>query len=92
MIHSLSGGVISDDEQLTYVFVRTQDGRKRWYICPFFGVSEGSRVMVTMDGESLAAEVTRVEYVTKKTAPWPVNRTAQVEALVDDDGGLKLDK
>ncbi len=82
MIHSLSGGVISDDEQLTYVFVCADDGRKRWYICPFFGVSEGDKVSVNMDGVTLTAEVTRVEYVTKKTAPWPVNRTAEVEAIV----------
>lgn len=86
MIHSLSGGVISDDEQLTYVFACAPDGRKRWYICPFFGVCEGSKVIITMDGESLAAEVARVEYVTKKTAPWPVNRTAQVDALIECDG------
>ncbi len=84
MIHSLSGGVISDDEQLTYVFVQAESGQKRWYICPFFVVSVGDYVAVPMDGATVRAKVLRVENVTKKTAPWPVNRTAEVEEVLNN--------
>lgn len=82
MIHSLSGGIIADDSVLTYVFVLTDGGEKVWYISPFPFIKEGDRVQAPLRGRSVRGGVLRVEQVTKQTAPWPVNRTREIEAVL----------
>ncbi len=82
MIHSLSGGIIADYDNLTYVFVDVEGGSKAWYICPFPGVAVGSKVIVPCASSTARGEVLRVECVTKQTAPYPVNRTREVEAVL----------
>lgn len=82
MIHSLSGGIIADNQSLIYVFVQTDGGEKVWYISPFPLIKVGDKVLVPLRGHSVCGSVLRVENVTKQTAPWPVNRTREIEALL----------
>lgn len=82
MIHSMSGGVISEYDVLTYVFVEITDGAeagvKRWYICPFIKINAGDRVEVPSLFENAFGKVLRVEKVTAQTAPFPVKRTKEI--------------
>ncbi len=87
MIHSLSGGIITEYDTLIYVFVQIDDGieqgAKRWYISPFPSVRAGDRVEVPCGrAAKTCATVTRVERVTAQTAPFPVNRTAEIERIL----------
>lgn len=82
MIHSLSGGIIADYENLIYVFVAVDGGDKAWFISPFPLIKEGDRVKVPSGRAWAEGEVIRVEYVTKQTAPYPVNRTREVEEIL----------
>lgn len=82
MIHSLSGGVIADYENLIYVFVSFEDGQKAWYISPFPLIKVGDMVLAPL-GKSLGkGRVERVENVTKQTAPYPVNRTRELDSVL----------
>ena len=87
MIHSLSGGVITQYDKLTYVFVRICEGAeaevKRWYISPFPAIKAGDRTIVpTGKSGEATAEVVRVDIVTAQTAPFPVNRTREIIRLL----------
>lgn len=82
MIHSLSGGIIADYENLIYAFVAIDGGEKAWFISPFPLIAPGDRVKVPCGRASCEGEVTRVEHVTKQTAPYPVNRTREVECIL----------
>ena len=82
MIHSLSGGIIADYENLIYAFVEMQNGQKTWFISPFPLIKVGDGVMVPFGRESVRGEVLRVENVTKQTAPYPVNRTREIEEIL----------
>lgn len=87
MIHSLSGGVITQYDKLIYVFVLIKDGGeegvKRWYISPFPAVKAGDGAIVPSGRSSEAtAEVLRVETVTAQTAPYPLNRTREIIRLL----------
>lgn len=82
MIHSMSGGVITSYDKMTYLFVQiengTEQGVKRWYISPFVKNSAGDRVEIpTVDGSAFGT-VLRVETVTAQTAPFPVKRTREI--------------
>ena len=87
MIHSLSGGIITQYDKLVYVFVLisngTEAGVKRWYISPFPAIKAGDKVSVPT-GKSFCAEaeVLRVEVVTGQTAPFPVNCTREIEGIL----------
>jgi hypothetical protein len=87
MIHSLSGGVIDSYDKLIYAFVRFTAGAqeiKAWYISPFPKIKAGDRVTVPVGtrGATAVGEVLRVEIVTKQTAPYPVNRTREIEGII----------
>lgn len=87
MIHSLSGGVITQYDKLTYVFTLIKSGAdtgvKRWYISPFPAIKVGDRVSVPVGKSGSAeAEVLRVESVTAQTAPFPVNRTREIDCIL----------
>ena len=82
MIHYLSGGIIADYENLIYVFVAFESGEKAWYISPFPQINEGDCVLAPLGRTSAKGRVTRVENVTKQTAPYPVNRTREIEGIL----------
>jgi hypothetical protein len=81
MIHSLSGGVIESYDVLIYAFVAIGE-QKAWYISPFPKISVGDKVMVPFGKSTLLGSVLRVEQVTKQTAPYPVNRTKEIECIL----------
>ena len=77
MIHSLSGGVISDGGIYTFVKVEL-DGAPRWYICPF-PVKEGDCVVVSYNFiEERECVVLKAESCTAQTAPCSVKHTPEV--------------
>ncbi len=82
MIHSMSGGVITPYDKLTYLFVQIESGReqgvKRWYISPFIKNSVGDKVEAPTSDGSACGTVLRVETVTAQTAPFPVKRTREI--------------
>lgn len=82
MIHSLSGGIIADYDNLIYAFVRTDGGEKAWCISPFPLIKAGDRVSVPLRDSMAEGEVIRVEQVTKQTAPYPVNRTREIDRIL----------
>lgn len=86
MIHSLSGGVITQYDTLVYVFVQLCDGidkdAKRWYISPFADVQCGDRVIVPCGRTSACGQVLKVAHVTAQTAPFPVKRTQEIERVL----------
>lgn len=85
----MSGGVLSEYDTLTYVFVRLTDGGeagvKRWYICPFIKISAGDRVEAPSLSATAAGEVLRVERVTAQTAPFPVKHTKEIVRVISPD-------
>ena len=90
MIHSLSGGVITQYDKLIYVFTLIKNGAdagvKRWYISPFPAIKVRDRVSVPVGNFSSAeAEVLRVATVTAQTAPFPVNRTREIECILPQE-------
>lgn len=78
----MSGGVISEYDVLTYVFVELSEGLeagvKRWYICPFIKINVGDRVEAPSLSGTASGEVLKVEKVTAQTAPFPVKRTKEI--------------
>jgi hypothetical protein len=83
MIHSLSGGVIENYDILIYAFVAIAGGeQKAWYISPFPKIAVGDNVLVPFGKTTLSGSVLRVEKVTKQTAPYPVNRTKEIECIL----------
>lgn len=86
MIHSMGGGVIKEYGNLIYVFVLQEDGLdkgvKRWYISPFIKIKVGDRVEFSVGTKTCTGSVLRVENVTAQTAPFPVNRTREIERIL----------
>ena len=77
MIHSLSGGVLSDGD--IYTFARVEvEGTARWYLSPL-PVKEGDRVLVPFGFlEEKEGVVAKVESHTVQTAPCSVKRTPEI--------------
>ncbi len=83
MIHSLSGGVISDGG--IYAFVKVEvEGAPRWYLSPAFTVKVGDRVIVECGGKRYTAEVLKVEKCTPQTAPCPMSRVREIEGFAEE--------
>lgn len=86
MIHSMGGGVIREYGTLIYVFVQIEDGlykgEKHWYISPFPKIAVGDRVEAPAGRTTACGTVLRVENVTAQTAPFPVNRTKEIERIL----------
>lgn len=86
MIHSMSGGVISENGSYIYVFVQIEGGlykgEKRWYISPFKNIKAGDRAEIPVGSRTAAGRILRVEYVTAQTAPFPLNRTREIERIL----------
>ena len=81
MIHSMSGGVLS--EYGTYTFAKVKfdgDERPYWYVSDF-DVSEGDRVLAPFGAGGAVKEATvlRVEYnVSGQVAPIPIKRAKKL--------------
>ncbi len=81
MIHSMSGGIISDPGKYTFVKVKL-DGEDTpyWYICDF-DVEEGDRVKAPRGAAAIPtpATVIRVERnVSGQVTPIPVKRAKKL--------------
>ncbi len=77
MIHSLSGGVIAENDVLRFVKVDV-DGTPKWYLCSL-PVKEGDRVLVPAGFlEEREGVVLKVETCTAMTAPCPVKHTPEI--------------
>ena len=78
--------VTAEYENLIYVFVEITEGAdkgvKRWYISPFISVKVGDGVEAPVSRGTAAGIVLRVENVTAQTAPFPVNRTREIERIL----------
>lgn len=87
MIHSMSGGVLSANENLIYCFVQIEDGSeagaKRWFISPNALISVGDRVVVPCGIATACGVVLRIENVTAQTAPFPLKRTQEILSVID---------
>ena len=81
MIHSMSGGVLSELGAFTFVKVKFDgDEKPFWYICDF-EVAEGDRVSAPFGASGLGkpATVLRVEQnVSGQVAPIPVKRAKKL--------------
>ncbi|MDE7164891.1 MAG: hypothetical protein K2O04_05670 [Clostridiales bacterium] len=81
MIHSMSGGKLSDYGSYTFVKLKFEgDERTYWYICEF-EVEEGDRVSAPfgVSGLSKPATVVKVECgVSGQVAPIPIKRAKRV--------------
>ena len=88
MIHSMSGGVLSANENLIYCYVEIKDGAeagvKRWFISPNALIAVGDRVVVSCGISTACGVVLRIENVTAQTAPYPVKRTQEILSIVDN--------
>lgn len=86
MIHSLSGGVLSDFE--TYSFAKVEfaegpdKGRKYWYLNEFPLLKEGDEVIVPYMRGRVRATVVSIEQNTAQTAPVPLNRVKAIERVL----------
>lgn len=81
MIHSLSGGVLSDGGVYGFAKVRVNDV-PRWYLngC---GAEAGDRVLVPFGGGNAEGVVERVESCTAQTAPCSLRHAAQILAVLE---------
>ena len=80
MIHSMSGGVLSDGMMYTFAKVRFED-TIGWYLAPR-GVKAGDRVIAPVRGESREGVVERLEVCSAQTAPVPLSRVLQIERVL----------
>lgn len=80
MIHSLSGGVLSDGEVYTFAKVDLA-GTPRWYLAPF-KVEAGAKVLVLFERENAEGVVVRTENCTRQTAPVPVGRAKRIVRIL----------
>ena len=77
MIHSLSGGVLSDGDIYTFAKVEVE-GTSRWYLCPL-PVQEGDRVIVPLNLlDEKEGVVLKVESHTVQTAPCSIKRAPEI--------------
>ena len=76
MIHSLSGGVISDGTVYSFAKVRVEE-MVRWYLngC---GAQAGDTVLVPFGGGTRTGRVERVESQSAQTAPVSVKHAAEI--------------
>lgn len=80
MIHSMSGGVLSDNEVYTFVKVEVE-GAPCWYLAPDH-VQEGALVLVPHGYMSAQGRVLKVERCTQQTAPVPMKCAREILALL----------
>ena len=90
MIHSLSGGVLSDGGVLWFSKVDVA-GTPCWYLSPHT-LAAGTRVRVPFGGGSAEGEVLRTECCTPQTAPVPVRRAKHILCVLSLPAGSHTDR
>lgn len=83
MIHSLSGGVISENGR--YTFVKTElDGMPCWYLSPVSSIKVGDRISVPFGRAGLPREavVLRVLEADRQCAPCPMNHIREIYEIL----------
>lgn len=84
MIHSLSGGVLAENE--TFLFAKVEMfGAPCWYLAPF-RVEAGDRVLAPYGREGTLAEgvVLKTELCTPQTAPCSMKRVRSIEKRAEN--------
>ena len=83
MIHSLSGGVLSENGKHTFVKVEL-GGNPYWFLSPFSTVKVGDKVLVPFGKADLPTEavVIKVEENTAQCAPVPMNRIKEIYQIL----------
>ena len=74
MIHSLSGGVMSDVQHVDFAKVEIEGEGVFWYISKIDGLKEGDKVIVPFgrDGEKVTGKVLRIDKnVSSQVSPIP---------------------
>ena len=74
MIHSLSGGVMSDVQHVDFAKVEIDGEGVFWYISKIEGLKEGDRVIVPFgrNGEKVTGKVLRIDKnVSSQVSPIP---------------------
>ena len=74
MIHSLSGGVMSDVQHVDFAKVEIEGEGVFWYISKIEGLKEGDKVIVPFgrDGEKVTGKVLRIDKnVSSQVSPIP---------------------
>lgn len=82
MIHSMSGGVLSQNDEYDFAKVRV-DGVPRWYLS-IPGAAAGTRVLVPFAGTLREGTVERVERCSVQTAPVSLKRAQRIEAVLQN--------
>ena len=85
MIHSLSGGVIRENGVHTFAKVEVE-GLPYWYLARE-KTEAGDKVLVPFGkrGEIKCGVVLRVEECSEQTAPCPMNRVREIEAVLREN-------
>lgn len=80
MIHSMSGGVLSEYGTYTFAKVRFEDGTAYWYVAEF-EVESGDSVLAPRGNVNAKATVERVEHnVSGQVSPVPIKRAKKLTA------------
>lgn len=89
MIHSLSGGVISEIGYYTFAKVKFYDSlygdRPYWYLCPFSEAEEGDEAIAPVGPRDSLCRcvILKVEKnVSSQCAPAPMNRIRELTELL----------
>lgn len=77
MIHSMSGGVISENGRYTFVKVEL-DGTPQWYLSSSSSVKAGDRVLLPCGYLTREAVVVKVEEADAQCAPVPMKRIKEI--------------
>lgn len=75
MIHSMSGGVLSDGE--LHTFVKADGEAAGWYLCPV-PVKAGDRLLLPLGTGTCEGTAVKVERCTAQTAPISPRRAREV--------------
>lgn len=83
MIHSMSGGVLSDGEVYTFLKVEIEK-ETHWYFTREAGAKEGGRVVVPFGRADFPCEgtIVKVERTTLQCAPVPAKHLKEVLKLL----------
>ena len=85
MIHSLSGGVLKEEEICDFAKVQTEEGNF-WYKSNIIGLKEGDKVNVSLglDNKIIKGIVLLVvRNVTSKNSPVPFKRTKEIIEILN---------
>ena len=85
MIHSMSGGVMSEINFYDFAKIEVKDEGIFWYICDIAGIKEGQKVTIPFGRENKIVEgiVLRIDKnVSSQNAPISVKRAKKVLSIL----------